>query len=95
MRYARGARNPEALALAHISRAARQAELARLTDPAVAYPDYYLRPFHAYAEGNLNWLCAYEAESATYSMALRVWPQARARVACVLEAFENARASCG
>jgi ubiquinone/menaquinone biosynthesis C-methylase UbiE len=48
--------------------------LAALTDASVAYPSYYLRPFHAYAEGNLNWLAAFEAESATYSMALRVWP---------------------
>lgn len=32
-------------------------------------------PFHAYDEGNLNWLAAFEAESATYSMALRVWPK--------------------
>lgn len=37
--------------------------------------DYYLMPFHAYDEGNLNWLAAFEAESATYAMALRVWPQ--------------------
>ena len=40
----------------------------------MAYPDYYLKPFHAYSEGNLNCLAAFEAESATYSMALRVWP---------------------
>ena len=33
------------------------------------YPDYYLMPFHAYDEGNLNWLAAAEAESATYAMA--------------------------
>lgn len=32
-------------------------------------------PFHAYDEGNLNWLAAFEAEPATYAMALRVWPQ--------------------
>jgi ubiquinone/menaquinone biosynthesis C-methylase UbiE len=41
----------------------------------VHYPDYYQVPFHAYAEGNLCWPAAFEAESATYSMALRVWPQ--------------------
>lgn len=41
----------------------------------VTYPDYYQVPFHAYAEGNLCWPAAFEAESATYSMALRVWPQ--------------------
>ena len=43
----------------------------------VEYPEYYLKPFHAYAEGNLCWLAAFEAESATYSMALRVWPKDR------------------
>ncbi|MBF2034456.1 MAG: class I SAM-dependent methyltransferase [Leptolyngbyaceae cyanobacterium T60_A2020_046] len=52
-----------------------QTRLAALTNPAVEYPDYYRVPFHAYAEGNLCWQAAFEAESATYSMALRVWPQ--------------------
>ena len=46
-------------------------------NPEVTYPSYYLRPFHAYSEGNLCWLAACEAESATKSMALRVWPQER------------------
>jgi ubiquinone/menaquinone biosynthesis C-methylase UbiE len=41
----------------------------------IQYPDYYLKPFHAYTEGNLCWQAAFEAEPATYSMALRVWPQ--------------------
>jgi ubiquinone/menaquinone biosynthesis C-methylase UbiE len=52
-----------------------QNSLAEFTNPAVTYPDYYQVPFHAYAEGNLCWQAAFEAESATYSMALRVWPQ--------------------
>ena len=39
------------------------------------YPDYYTQEFHAYDEGNLNWLAAYECESATMSMALRVYPK--------------------
>ena len=42
---------------------------------AVTYPDYYQVPFHAYAAGNLCWPAAFETESATYSMALRVWPK--------------------
>lgn len=46
-----------------------------LEDPAVEYPDYYVQPFHAYEEGNLNWLAAFEVESATYSMALRTFPE--------------------
>jgi SAM-dependent methyltransferase len=49
--------------------------LGLLTDPAVTYPDYYRGPFHAYDEGNLCWKAAFEAEPATYSMALRVWPE--------------------
>lgn len=50
-----------------------QARLDQMTDPSVTYPDYYNVPFHAYDEGNLCWLAAFEAESATYSMAMRVW----------------------
>jgi len=48
-----------------------------ITNPEVAanYPEYYLKPFHAYADGNLCWQAAFEAESATKSMALRVWPK--------------------
>ena len=37
------------------------------------YPDYYRVRFHAYDSGNLCWQAAFEAESATQSMALRVW----------------------
>lgn len=49
--------------------------LDTMTNPAVRYPDYYQVPFHAYDEGNLCWQAAFEAEPATYAMALRVWPQ--------------------
>ena len=45
------------------------------TDPATVEPAYYRAPFHAYDEGNLCWLAACEAEQATASMALRVWPE--------------------
>jgi len=47
----------------------------QLNDADVAYPDYYTVPFHAYSEGNLCWLAAYEAAPATYAMALRIWPK--------------------
>ena len=40
-------------------------------------PEYYLKPFHAHAEGNLCWLAAVEAEPATMAMALRVYPKER------------------
>lgn len=55
---------------------ARVAALLAVTDPKLVYPDYYLRPFHAYVDGaggNLEWLAAFEAGSATQSMCLRVW----------------------
>lgn len=41
---------------------------------SVVYPDYYLQPFHAYPNGNLGWLPAFEVESATMSMAVRTFP---------------------
>ncbi len=49
--------------------------LSAIATPGLTYPDYYQVPFHAYDEGNLCWLAAFEAEPATYAMALRVWPQ--------------------
>ncbi len=48
--------------------------LSDIANPNITYPDYYQKPFHAYDEGNLCWPAAFEAESATYAMALRVWP---------------------
>ncbi len=50
-------------------------KLQENTNPQVTYPEYYKVPFHAYDEGNLCWQAAFEVPSATYSMALRVWPQ--------------------
>jgi ubiquinone/menaquinone biosynthesis C-methylase UbiE len=50
-----------------------QQQLSQITNRAVQYPDYYQVPFHAYEQGNLCWEAAFEAESATYAMALRVW----------------------
>lgn len=50
-----------------------QAHLEQITNPSITYPDYYQVPFHAYEQGNLCWSAAFEAESATYSMGLRVW----------------------
>ena len=55
-------------------RAAAEPLLAASVDPATAVPAYYRAPFHAYPEGNLCWPAACEAEQATASMALRVWP---------------------
>ena len=44
-----------------------------IANPDIQYPDYYRVPFHAYDRGNLCWQAAFEAESATQSMGLRVW----------------------
>ncbi|KAG2497734.1 hypothetical protein HYH03_004469 [Edaphochlamys debaryana] len=46
---------------------------AALENPSVKYPDYYLKPFHAYTTGNLEWLAAYEVEPATYAMGIRTF----------------------
>jgi len=50
-----------------------QQQVPQVTNAAVRYPDYYQLPFHAYEKGNLCWEAAFEAESATQAMALRVW----------------------
>jgi hypothetical protein len=55
-------------------RVAAEPLLAASVDPATTVPAYYRAPFHAYPEGNLCWPAACEAEQATASMALRVWP---------------------
>ncbi len=51
-------------------------DLAAVTNPAVRYPDYYLKNFHAYDEGNLGWLPAAEEEVAAYAVHSRLWPDA-------------------
>jgi ubiquinone/menaquinone biosynthesis C-methylase UbiE len=50
-------------------------QLPQVANDDITYPAYYNRPFHAYDQGNLCWDAAFEAESATYAMALRIWPQ--------------------
>lgn len=47
--------------------------LASIQDPDLQYPQYYLRPFHAYDRGNLGWLQAFEVASATKSMCIRTF----------------------
>ncbi|MGG6265397.1 class I SAM-dependent methyltransferase [Leptolyngbya sp. AN03gr2] len=48
-------------------------QASQVTNESIRYPDYYQVPFHAYDRGNLCWEAAFEAESATHAMALRVW----------------------
>ncbi len=52
-----------------------QQQFDAIANPDITYPTYYKVPFHAYDDGNLCWLAAFEAAPATYSMALRVWPE--------------------
>lgn len=50
-----------------------EAELAKVQNPNLKYPDYYLKPFHAYAEGNLGWSPATEVEVAALAVHSRIW----------------------
>jgi len=56
-------------------RAAAEPCLDQVRDPSTRVPAYYRARFHAYDQGNLCWQAACEAEQATDSMALRVWPR--------------------
>lgn len=50
-----------------------QAELSQLETADLVYPDYYLRSFHAYDEGNLGWEPAMEVEVAAHAVHARIW----------------------
>lgn len=65
-----------------------------LKDDTVEYPDYYKVPFHAYSEGNLCWQAAFEAEPATYSMALRVWPKEEIAWDAAQDRLRNSYTDC-
>lgn len=51
-----------------------ETSLAQIQNPKLTYPDYYLRPFHAYDTGNLSWQAAFEVEPAAYAVHARIWP---------------------
>lgn len=51
---------------------------AEVQNPQLNYPDYYLRPFHAYDGGNLTWDAALEVEVAAYTVHASIWPGAGA-----------------
>jgi ubiquinone/menaquinone biosynthesis C-methylase UbiE len=52
------------------------AELQSIQNPNLQYPDYYLKPFHAYETGNLSWDAATEVEVASYAAHARIWSDA-------------------
>jgi ubiquinone/menaquinone biosynthesis C-methylase UbiE len=54
-------------------------DLKRVTNPQLTYPDYYLRSFHAYDNGNLSWQAAFEVEVAAYAVHAGIWPNAGAQ----------------
>ncbi|MGA7954347.1 MAG: class I SAM-dependent methyltransferase [Gloeobacterales cyanobacterium] len=49
-------------------------EFNQVNNPGLTYPDYYVRSFHAYEEGNLGWEPATEVEVAAYAVHARIWP---------------------
>jgi SAM-dependent methyltransferase len=56
-----------------------EADLARIQTSDLIYPEYYLRPFHAYDEGNLGWEAAMEVEVAAHAVHARIWSEAGAQ----------------
>jgi SAM-dependent methyltransferase len=51
-------------------------ELAKVENPQVSYPDYYLNSFHAYDKGNMCWEAALELEVAARAVHANIWPNA-------------------
>jgi ubiquinone/menaquinone biosynthesis C-methylase UbiE len=56
-----------------------ETELAQVKNPAITYPDYYLRPFHAYDQGNMSWEAAMEVEVAAHAVHAKIWQDAGAK----------------
>jgi len=54
-------------------------ELKKIQNPHLTYPEYYLRSFHAYEQGNLDWEAAWEVEVAAYTVHAGIWPSAGAK----------------
>ncbi|MEH1941658.1 MAG: class I SAM-dependent methyltransferase [Nostoc sp.] len=53
-------------------------DLAQVENPQLSYPEYYLRPFHAYEGGDLSWKAAWELEVAARTVHAGIWPDAGA-----------------
>ena len=51
-------------------------DLAAVQNPQITYPEYYLRPFHAYEGGDLSWQAAFEVEVAAYAVHSNISPGA-------------------
>ncbi|MEH2139795.1 class I SAM-dependent methyltransferase [Nostoc sp.] len=55
-----------------------KADLAQVENPELSYPEYYLRPFHAYEDGDLSWKAAWELEVAARTVHAGIWQDAGA-----------------
>jgi ubiquinone/menaquinone biosynthesis C-methylase UbiE len=55
-----------------------KADLAEVENPQLTYPEYYLRPFHAYEGGDLSWKAAWELEVAARTVHAGIWQDAGA-----------------
>ncbi|MBW4681751.1 MAG: class I SAM-dependent methyltransferase [Microcoleus vaginatus WJT46-NPBG5] len=53
-----------------------EAELAKVQNPQLKYPEYYVCSFHAYEAGNLSWDAATEVEVAAKAVHAKIWPDA-------------------
>jgi ubiquinone/menaquinone biosynthesis C-methylase UbiE len=51
-------------------------EFQQVQNPSLIYPNYYLRAFHAYDQGNLSWEAASEVEVAAKAVHAHIWPDA-------------------
>ncbi|MBF2004114.1 class I SAM-dependent methyltransferase [Chlorogloeopsis fritschii PCC 9212] len=56
-----------------------ESELAKVQNPQINYPEYYLTSFHAYEKGDLCWEAALEAEVAAYAVHSGIWKDAGAQ----------------
>ena len=52
-----------------------ETDLARITNPKLEYPKYYLTSFHAYDRGNMSWDAAMEVEVAAYSVHAKIFAE--------------------
>jgi ubiquinone/menaquinone biosynthesis C-methylase UbiE len=52
-----------------------ETDLARIANPKLEYPDYYLTSFHAYEQGNMSWDAAMEVEVAAYSVHAKIFAE--------------------
>jgi ubiquinone/menaquinone biosynthesis C-methylase UbiE len=48
-------------------------DLVQIQNSDLVYPAYYLRPFHAYDQGNLGWEPAMEVEVAARAVHAKIW----------------------